>query len=56
VFTETLASKRWLEHLKHALLYKRYSPEIEPTFLNVGNVPEGTYELDKINQCFQRKS
>jgi hypothetical protein len=25
-----------------------------PTFLNVGNVPEGTYELDEINQRLQR--
>jgi hypothetical protein len=25
-----------------------------PTFLNVGNVPKDTYELDEINQCFQR--
>jgi hypothetical protein len=25
-----------------------------PTFLNVDNVPEDTYELDEINQRFQR--
>jgi hypothetical protein len=25
-----------------------------PTFLNVGNVSEDTYELDEINQRFQR--
>jgi hypothetical protein len=24
------------------------------TFLNVGNMPEDTYELDEINQRFQR--
>jgi hypothetical protein len=27
-------------------LYKRYNIEIDPTFLNVDNVPEDTYELD----------
>jgi hypothetical protein len=25
-----------------------------PTFLNVNNVPKGTYELDELNQCSQR--
>jgi hypothetical protein len=25
-----------------------------PTFLNMDNVPEDTYELDEINQGFQR--
>jgi hypothetical protein len=30
---------------------KRY-----PTFLNVYNVPESAYELDEINQSFQRYS
>jgi hypothetical protein len=33
-----------------APLYKRYNNEIDPTFLNVDNVPENTYELDEINQ------
>jgi hypothetical protein len=27
-----------------------------PTFLNVDNMPENTYELDEINQRFQRQS
>jgi hypothetical protein len=27
-----------------------------PTFLNVDDEPEGTYELDEINQRFQRSS
>jgi hypothetical protein len=31
-------------------LYKRYSAEIDPTVLNVDNMPEDTYELDEINQ------
>jgi hypothetical protein len=31
-------------------LYKRYNIEIDPTFLNVDNVPEDTYELDEINR------
>jgi hypothetical protein len=30
-------------------LYKRYNIEIDPTFLNVDNVPEDTYEFDEIN-------
>jgi hypothetical protein len=42
--------KRWLEHLIQTRLYKRYDIEIDPTFLNVDNVPENTYELDEINQ------
>jgi hypothetical protein len=29
---------------------------MDPTFLNVDNVPEDTYELDEINQRFQRQS
>jgi hypothetical protein len=39
-----------LEHLIWTPLYKRYNIEIDPTFLNVDNVPEDTYELDEINQ------
>jgi hypothetical protein len=31
-------------------LYKRYNIEIDPTFLNVDNVPKDTYESDEINQ------
>jgi hypothetical protein len=31
-------------------LYKHYYIEIDPTFLNVDNVPKDTYELDEINQ------
>jgi hypothetical protein len=31
-----------------APLYKRYNIEIDPTFLNVDNVPQDTYELDEI--------
>jgi hypothetical protein len=31
-------------------LYKRYNIDIDPTFLNVVNVPEDTYELDEISQ------
>jgi hypothetical protein len=31
-------------------LYKRYNIEIDPTFLNVDNMPKDTYELDEINQ------
>jgi hypothetical protein len=53
-FSESLPSKRWLEHLILTLLYKRYSFEIEPTFLNVDNLPKGTYESNEINQRFQR--
>jgi hypothetical protein len=34
-------------------LCKRYN-EIDPTFLNVDNVPEVAYELDEISQRFQR--
>jgi hypothetical protein len=30
-------------------LYKRYNIELDPTFLNMENVPEYTYELDEIN-------
>jgi hypothetical protein len=41
---------RWLEHLIQTPLYKRYNTERDPTFLNVKNVPEDTYELDEINQ------
>jgi hypothetical protein len=52
-FSEPLPNKRWLEHLIHTPLYKRYNIEIDPTFLNVDNVPEVTYELDEINR-FQR--
>jgi hypothetical protein len=44
------AVKRWLEHLVQTSHYKRYNIEIDPTFSNVGNVPEDTYELDEINQ------
>jgi hypothetical protein len=29
---------------------RNYNIEIHPTFLNVNNVPEDTYELDEINQ------
>jgi hypothetical protein len=42
--------KRWLEHLIQTPLYKRYNIEIDPTFLNVDNVSEDTYELDEISQ------
>jgi hypothetical protein len=35
--------------LKHAVQTLQY-----PTFLNVDNVPEDTYEVDEINHCFQR--
>jgi hypothetical protein len=38
-----------LEHLIQIPLYKRYNIEIDPTFLNVDNVPEDTYELDEID-------
>jgi hypothetical protein len=38
--------KRWLENLIQTPLYKRYNIEIDPTFLNVDNMPEDTYELD----------
>jgi hypothetical protein len=31
-------------------MHKRYSIEIDATFLNVDNVPEDTSELDEINQ------
>jgi hypothetical protein len=31
-------------------LYKRYNIEIDPTFVNVDNVPEDTYESDEIKQ------
>jgi hypothetical protein len=31
-------------------LYKSYNIEIDPTFLNVDNVPEGTCNLDETNQ------
>jgi hypothetical protein len=31
-------------------LYKRYNIELDPAFLNVDKLPEGTYELDAINQ------
>jgi hypothetical protein len=48
-----LPRTQWLEHLIQTLLYKRYGTEIDETFLNVDNVPEGTYELDQINQRFQ---
>jgi hypothetical protein len=45
------AAVKWLlEHLIQTPPYKRYSTEIDPTFLNVGNVPEDTHELDEINQ------
>jgi hypothetical protein len=44
------AVKRWLEHLIQTPLYKHYNIEIDPTFLNVDNVSEDTYELDEINQ------
>jgi hypothetical protein len=53
-FSEPLPSERWLVHLIYTPLYKRYNTEIYPTFLNVDNVPEDTYELDEINQRFQR--
>jgi hypothetical protein len=36
------------------LLYKHYNTEIDPTFLNVDIVCKDTYELDEINQSFQR--
>jgi hypothetical protein len=39
-----------LEHLIQTLLYKCYSIELDPTFLNVDNVLEGTYELDETNK------
>jgi hypothetical protein len=39
-----------LEHLIQTPLYKRYNIEIDPTFLNVDNLPEDSYELDEINQ------
>jgi predicted nuclease of restriction endonuclease-like (RecB) superfamily len=42
--------KRWLEHLIQTPLYRRYNTEIDPTFLNVDNVSEDTYESDEINQ------
>jgi hypothetical protein len=42
--------KRWLEHLIQTPLYRPYNIEIDPTFLNVDNVPEDAYELDEINQ------
>jgi hypothetical protein len=35
--------------LKQTPLYKRYNTEIDPTFLNVDNMPEDTYEVDEIN-------
>jgi hypothetical protein len=47
VFTETLRNKRWLEHLIQTLQHY-------PTFLNVDNVPEDTYESDEINQRYER--
>jgi hypothetical protein len=53
-FSETLPRKRWLEHLIQTSLYKRYNTEIDPTFLNVDNVPEDTYTLAEITQRFQR--
>jgi hypothetical protein len=31
-------------------LYKRRNIEIDPTFLNVDNVPKDTYELGETNQ------
>jgi hypothetical protein len=36
--------KQWLEHLIKIPLYKHYNTEIDPTFLNVDNMPEDTYE------------
>jgi hypothetical protein len=54
VFIEMLPNKQWLEHLIHTPLYKRYKTEINPAFLNADNVPTDTYELDEINQSFQR--
>jgi hypothetical protein len=30
-------------------MYRRYNTEIDPTFLNVDNVPENSYELDDAN-------
>jgi hypothetical protein len=42
--------KGWFEHLIQTPLYKRYNTEIDPTFLNVDNVSEDTYELGEIHQ------
>jgi hypothetical protein len=42
--------KRWLEHLIQIPLYEHNNIEIDPTFINVCNVPEDTYELDEIKQ------
>jgi hypothetical protein len=33
-----------------APLYKRYNIETDPTFLDVDNVPEDSYELGELNQ------
>jgi hypothetical protein len=47
------AVKQWFEHLIQTPpppLYKRYNIVTDTTFLNVDNMPEDTYELDKINQ------
>jgi hypothetical protein len=44
------AVKRWLEDLIQTSLYKRYNIEIDPTFVNVDNVPEDTYESYEITQ------
>jgi hypothetical protein len=44
------AVKGWFEHLIQTPLHKLYNIETDPTFLNVDNVPEDTYELGEINQ------
>jgi hypothetical protein len=49
-YIKKATGKRWLEHLIQTPLYKCYNIEIDPTFLNVDNVPEDTYELDELNQ------
>jgi hypothetical protein len=47
---EKATLKWWLEHLIQTSLYKHYNIEIDPTFLNVDNIPQDTCELDEINQ------
>jgi hypothetical protein len=52
MFTKTFSSKQWFEHwiqTPPVQMLQHY-----PTFLYVDNVPEDTYELDEINQRFER--
>jgi hypothetical protein len=44
--------KRLLEHLMQTCLYKRYNIVIDPTFLNVDNMPEDIYEFGELDKHF----